>query len=124
MRSWEDTLQTGSICGIIGTVVLVRLMLEMEEARFMSFFSWIIQSINKEYERRIKAASRVTEYGMHHGHGHADEQRHAPDDAAHAAVHAGHEPEHEAEAEDSDEGTVISNLPPGSRLPSSETFPQ
>jgi hypothetical protein len=101
-------------------------MLEMEEARFMSFFSWIIQSINKEYERRIKAASRVTEYGMHHGHGHghADDQEHAPHDVQQHAPHRENEPEHEAEAEDSDEGTVISNLPPGSRLPSSETFPQ
>jgi hypothetical protein len=38
------------------------------------WFAQIFQAINNEYERRIRAASEVTEYGAHHGHdGHGDE---------------------------------------------------
>jgi hypothetical protein len=39
-----------------------------------AWFSQLFQAINNEYERRIRAASEVTEYGAHHGHhGHGDE---------------------------------------------------
>lgn len=57
-----------------------------------SWFERLINSVNNVYERRIRAASQVTEYGAHHGHGHHD---------------------------DEDEGTVISNVPPGTRVQSS-----
>jgi F420-0:gamma-glutamyl ligase-like protein len=71
----------------------------------MGWFAQFINVINTEYERRIKAASQINEYGEHHGH------------AAHA--HAD-EPEEDA-------GTEITNVPPGtqvSRLPADKQNPQ
>lgn len=48
----------------------------------MGFFSSIARVVFKEYDRRIKRASLITEYGAaHHGHGHDDA---TDEDAAHA----------------------------------------
>lgn len=52
----------------------------------------LLAAINREYERRIRAASLVTEYG-----------------AAHHATHA-------EDAEDDGEAAVIANVPRGTRL--------
>lgn len=52
----------------------------------MGFFSSLVRAINKEYDRRIRRASLVTEYGAHHhGHGH---DAATDEDAAHAGDHA------------------------------------
>jgi hypothetical protein len=51
----------------------------------------LVAAVNREYERRIRAASLVAEYGAHHAHG-AEE----PDDDAEVAV--------------------IANVPRGTRL--------
>ena len=60
----------------------------------MGFFSSISKAIFREYDRRIKRASLITEYGAaHHGHGHDD----------HAADEHGHE----------DDGAEIVNVPRG-----------
>ena len=54
----------------------------------MGFFSSIARVVYKEYDRRIKRASLVTEYGAaHHGHGH--------DDHAEEAAHEEHSEESE-----------------------------
>jgi hypothetical protein len=71
----------------------------------MGWFAQFINVINTEYERRIKAASQINEYGEHHGHG------------AHA---------HANESEE-DAGAEITNVPPGtqvSRLPADKQNPQ
>jgi hypothetical protein len=61
----------------------------------MGFFSAISKAIYREYDRRIKRASLITEYGAaHHGHGHDD----------HAADDHGHE---------EDDGAEIVNVPRG-----------
>ncbi|NJN66168.1 MAG: hypothetical protein HC884_05375 [Chloroflexaceae bacterium] len=74
----------------------------------MSLFHQFVQTVNKEYDRRIRRASEIIEYGMGHGHGH------------------GHGPEHEHDHgqgshQDEDEATAasveISNIPPGTRVP-------
>jgi hypothetical protein len=58
----------------------------------MNPFHWFVTRINRAYERRIKAASEIEEYGLHHGH-------------------AGHHEEEE------DEGDVsIANVPRGTRF--------
>lgn len=63
----------------------------------MNWFEWLLATINKEYDRRVRVASEIDEYGMHHGHGHG---------------HA-HTPDHEAD----NEGDVeISNVPPGTHV--------
>jgi hypothetical protein len=64
----------------------------------MGYFSSIAKAIFKEYDRRIKRASLITEYGAGHGHAHGD-----PAEPAHAEV----EPAHE------DEGAEIVNVPRG-----------
>jgi hypothetical protein len=69
----------------------------------MGWFDQIINQINIVYERRIKAASQITEYGAHHDHG------------AHAANGHADEPEDDAGAE-------ITNLPPGTHV-SRQTTP-
>jgi hypothetical protein len=46
-----------------------------------AWFSRLFGAINNEYERRIRAASEVTEYGAHHGHaGHGEAAHHHDDD--------------------------------------------
>jgi hypothetical protein len=69
----------------------------------MGWFAQIINQINTEYERRIKAASQITEYGAHHDHGIHDTNGHAD------------------ELED-DAGAEITNLPPGTKV-SHQTTP-
>ncbi|NTW04173.1 MAG: hypothetical protein HGA19_23380 [Oscillochloris sp.] len=59
----------------------------------------VLAAIGREYERRIRAASLVTEYGAGHGHG------------AHDSHEAG---DHH---EDDGEAAEIMNLPRGSRRP-------
>jgi hypothetical protein len=59
----------------------------------MGYFSSIAKAIFKEYDRRIKRASLITEYGAGHGHAH-DHDEHA---------------EHAEE----DEGVEIVNVPRG-----------
>ena len=63
----------------------------------MGFFSSISQAIFREYDRRIKRASLITEYGASH-HAHGDHG-----DAEHAVA------EHGAE----DQGAEIVNVPRG-----------
>lgn len=77
----------------------------------MSIFGWFVRAVTNEYERRIKRASEVTEYGLHqHAHnGHASHDDH---DAGHAQQPAGQQPAEEEE----EEGTVIANVPPGTRV--------
>jgi hypothetical protein len=53
-----------------------------------SWLSRLIAAVNAEYERRIRRASLVTEYGAHH---------------------------HEDEGDD--DGAVIVNVPPGTAVP-------
>jgi hypothetical protein len=78
----------------------------------MSFFKTIGDAIYREYDRRIKRASLVTEYGAHH-HAHAttyaDAHPHADatnEDAAHASH--GEEAE-EAEIVNVPRGTVVAS---------------
>lgn len=55
----------------------------------MSWFQRLVEAINRAYERRVRRASLVTEYGA--GHAHADE-------------------------EDEDEGVEIVNVPRGTNV--------
>ncbi len=55
-----------------------------------SLWQRFIAAVDREYERRIRAASLVTEYGAHH--------------------------EHHADDDDVGEVAVIANVPRGSRL--------
>ncbi len=64
-----------------------------------SLFKRVLAAIDREYERRIRAASLVTEYGA--GHGHHDDHHH--DDH--------HEDEDEGDAAE------ILNVPLGTRRP-------
>lgn len=70
----------------------------------MALFKALADAIYQEYDRRIKRASEIVEYGMHHGHhghhGHHD--------------HGGHGDE--AEDAEEDEGSVISNVPIGAQV--------
>jgi hypothetical protein len=83
----------------------------------MSFFSSISKAIYREYDRRIKRASLVTEYGAsHHTHAHDEHAEAEHEEAEHEeAGHAEAEHEEHAEAEytDADEGAEIVNVPPG-----------
>jgi hypothetical protein len=89
----------------------------------MGFFGAIIRAVHNEYESRIRAASLVKEYGLHH---HAD--GHGPTDGTHALAHAAPEAEEAEELPSSeDEGeVVISNVRPGTRMknPSEPTASQ
>jgi hypothetical protein len=73
-----------------------------------SLWQRVVSTINREYERRIRRASLVSEYGAdHHGHHHAE--------------HAEHTASHTSEDE---EAAEIVNVPKGTRLarrPSAET---
>lgn len=62
-----------------------------------------VNAIYREYDRRIKRASLITEYGMAH-HGHAAHADHA--EAAHAA----------GEHAEEDEGAEIVNVPRGTPI--------
>jgi hypothetical protein len=77
----------------------------------MGIFDRLVEIVNKEYDRRIKRASNIIEYGMHHGHGHS--QSHAPH-APHHASAAPHAPDNHDNEDDDD--TVIANVPVGSRV--------
>jgi len=71
----------------------------------MGFFSAISKAIYREYDRRIKRASLVTEYGSTH---------HAHDQDAHAeAEHEEHAEQLQAEPSEEGEGAEIVNVPPG-----------
>ncbi len=120
----------------------------------MSFLTGIkqfVESVDKEYMRRVKRASEIVEYGMHHhGHGHDDDDTHEHNDAhghshdehhRHSYTNADTQKEHQHHAddvvkrteplapmgaeqqeqaeEDDEEGTVISNVPLGTRVPRS-----
>ena len=75
----------------------------------MGLFRAIADAVFKEYDRRIKRASLVTEYGAHH---HAD--AHAADEHV-AEAHAEAERSADAHAEE-DEAEII-NLPRGTPVP-------
>ncbi len=85
----------------------------------MNWLTRLIQAINKEYDRRIKSASEVAEYGMHHDHGHGHASHaHTPH---HAAAESHPKPAENAQDEQPEEQdeAVISNVVPGTRLDSS-----
>lgn len=65
------------------------------------WFTTLVRVINGEYERRIRSASEVTEYGAGHGHDHDH------------ADHADHPP---AELEEEAEVAEILNVPRGTRI--------
>ncbi len=71
----------------------------------MGFFSAISKAIYREYDRRIKRASLITEYGAsHHGHEHDE----------HAEAEHSNEDQHiEAEHTDEEDGAEIVNVPRG-----------
>ena len=78
----------------------------------MSFFKTIGDAIYREYDRRIKRASLVTEYGAHH-HAHSDAHAdaHAHADATNEdAAHAGYDEQaEEAEIVNVPRGTVVAS---------------
>ena len=74
----------------------------------------LVTAMNREYDRRIKRASLITEYGMaHHHHGDADHG-----DADHGHVDAVHE---DAEHADDEEQAEIVNVPRGTPVNQPET---
>jgi len=74
----------------------------------MGFFSSISKAIYREYDRRIKRASLVTEYGASH---------HADDHDEHAeAEHEEHAEHAEAQRSHEDEGAEIVNVPRGTPI--------
>lgn len=81
----------------------------------MNLFEKIVGAVNKEYDRRVKRASEVIEYGMsHHVHGHGHSH-------GHSHGHGHHEEDHEKdhEEEEEDDGSVISNVALGTHIPQS-----
>jgi hypothetical protein len=83
----------------------------------MSFFKSIGNAIYREYDRRIKRASLVTEYGaQHHNHSH-DEH------GAEGAVdqHAG-APDTAANLEEAEEAEIV-NVPRGTPVASGQATP-
>jgi len=64
-------------------------------AKPVSLWGRILASIGREYERRIRAASLITEYGAGHGSHHSHDDHHKDED---------------------DDAAEIVNLPRGSRL--------
>lgn len=75
----------------------------------MSFFANLFHAIEREYERRIRAASQITEYGAGHGHGHTNDPH-----TSHAGTH-----DEVAIHEDDNDAAEIVNLPRGVRVPRS-----
>jgi hypothetical protein len=73
-----------------------------------SWWQRMVAAINATYERRIRAASLVTEYG-------ADHHDHTMDHGSDKAHH--HETDHSLPAEaEEDDAVVIANVPRGTRL--------
>jgi hypothetical protein len=68
----------------------------------MGFWKTISKALFKEYDRRIKRASLITEYGLHHHDDHGD--THAEDE------HAAHD------HEDAVEEAEIVNVPRGTQV--------
>lgn len=76
------------------------------------WFARFFQAVNREYDRRIKAASEVTQYGLHHASGHADVAGVATGTHPRSFVDSSH-----AEIEDeAEEIAEIVNVRPGTRL--------
>ena len=87
----------------------------------MGLFRVLTNAINREYDRRIKRASLIKEYGMaHHDHAadHADEA-HASE--AHTADHA--DEAHISEAHAAEEEAEIANIPRGTPVAASAPEP-
>jgi ABC-type Zn2+ transport system substrate-binding protein/surface adhesin len=77
----------------------------------MGLFDSFVQAVNREYDRRIKRASEVIEYGMGHGHGHGHGHDHDHD---HDHDHnQGQQHEHD---ESDDDESAIANVPAGTRV--------
>ena len=77
----------------------------------MGLFQAIADAIYKEYDRRVKRASLITEYGMsqhHHDDAHTDETHHEDEHAD--------ETYHEDEHADEGEAEIV-NLPRGTPVP-------
>lgn len=68
-----------------------------------SIFQRLAAAIEREYERRVRRASQVHEYGVHDDHGHAAQPDHLPVTPE--------PPEDPA----SDDAVEIQNIPPGTR---------
>jgi hypothetical protein len=82
----------------------------------MGFFSSISKAIYREYDRRIKRASLVTEYGAsHHAHD-DDEHAEAEHDGHTEAAEAEHEGHAEVEHSHEDQGAEIVNVPRGTPI--------
>jgi len=78
----------------------------------MGLLSALAAVINREYDRRIKRASLITEYGaQHHDHS-ADYADETPADADHAA------------AETAEEAAEIVNIPRGTPVVAHEPTPE
>ena len=87
----------------------------------MGLWKAITDAVYREYDRRIKRASLVTEYGMHHGHV-ADHADHAHAEEAHADTTN----EDAAQTSDVDEETEeaeIVNVPRGTPVAASAPPP-
>ncbi|NJP06115.1 MAG: hypothetical protein HC837_11095 [Chloroflexaceae bacterium] len=84
----------------------------------MSWFDWLdqmVQRMNREYERRIRAASEVTEYGAGHGHGHGHD--HHGTSEHDSGIHDDMVMDDQAEDPDHDDGAIdIMNVPRGTRF--------
>ncbi|NJL35011.1 MAG: hypothetical protein HC893_15610 [Chloroflexaceae bacterium] len=79
----------------------------------MSWWNQIINAITTEYERRVRAASEVIEYGLPHDYHH---DAHAA--VQHATAPAG-DVEHAPEQSDTDD-SAITNVVPGDQVPTSD----
>lgn len=71
----------------------------------MGLFDGFVQAVNREYDRRIKRASEVIEYGMGHGHDHDHDHGHDHNQGQ----------QHEHDESDDDE-SAIANVPAGTRV--------
>ena len=80
----------------------------------MSFFKTIGNAIYREYDRRVKRASLITEYGAQH-HAHDDHAEDVSDDA-HAKDTVGAGEYAEDPAEDAEQAE-IANVPRGTPVP-------
>jgi len=88
----------------------------------MGLFDSFVQAVNREYDRRIKRASEVIEYGMGHGHGHGHDHDHDRDYDHDQGYDQGQEHKHEHEPasiphdEYENDGAAIANVPAGTRV--------
>lgn len=88
----------------------------------MGFFKSIGNAIYREYDRRIRRASLVTEYGAHHhGHGHAE---HEDEHSAEGIVdeHAG-AADTAPNVEDEEEAEIV-NVPRGTPVSAKQPAPE